>query len=379
MPAASPSPVAALLAELVAFPTQQSSSDRGPGDELALCRHVAPLCKAGGADEVVVVSAGRGADDAGEGGYVFARWGTPRLLINAHVDTVPANSGWTRDPWTATIEDGKLYGLGSCDTKGAIAAAVTALDRCRPRDLGLLFSGDEERGTASMRHFLASPHARGVERAVVCEPTARTAGVRHRGVLAYRATTTGVGGHSSRADHMDRPVATLARLAVALDDLGRRRVDDGPEGMRGLCMNIAALDGGKAFNVVPTSAALTWSIRPWPDFDRDAWDRELAAMVAAVEQHSGARIALEHVTDHAPFGTDDPTLASLVGGHATARVGLDFWTEAALYQAAGIAAVVIGPGDIAQAHAADEFVTLADLDWAVDLFASIYARSAAGV
>jgi acetylornithine deacetylase len=61
-----------------------------------------------------------------------------------------------------------------------------------------------------------------------------------------------------------------------------------------------------------------------------------------------------------------------------ALVGLDFWTEAAMYQSAGIAAIVVGPGDIAQAHTADEFVTLADLDWAVELFAHVYARSQAG-
>ena len=98
-------------------------------------------------------------------------------------------------------------------------------------------------------------------------------------------------------------------------------------------------------------------------------------MVATVERDTGARIALEFVTDHAPFGVDDAVLASLVTGHATELVGLDFWTEAALYQAAGMSAIVIGPGDIAQAHAADEYVTLADLDWAVDFFAHVYATA----
>ncbi len=367
--------VVELLSELVGFPTQQSSPDRGPGDELALCRHVAPLLEARGADEVVVVDAGRGADDQGHGGYVYARWGQPTLVVNAHVDTVPANTGWSRDPWTATVVGDRLHGLGACDTKGAIAAAIVALDRVRPRDVALLFSGDEERGTASMRHFLSSPRRRGLERAIVCEPTARVAGVRHRGVLAYRATTRGEGGHSSRADHMQRPVATLARLAVLLDDLGRARVGDGPADMPGLCLNVAALEGGLAFNVVPTSAALTWSVRPWPGFDRAAWDRELAAMIASVERTTGATIALEFVTDHAPFGVDDAALAALVAGHARALVGLDFWTEAALYQAAGMSAIVIGPGDIAQAHAADEFVTLADLDWAVELFTHVYQSS----
>jgi acetylornithine deacetylase/succinyl-diaminopimelate desuccinylase-like protein len=103
--------------------------------------------------------------------------------------------------------------------------------------------------------------------------------------------------------------------------------------------------------------------------------------VATVERATGARITLEFVTDHAPFGTNDTgdaLLASLVKGHATELVGLDFWTEAALYEAAGMTAIVIGPGDIAQAHAADEFVTLADLDWAVDLFADVYKRSRDG-
>jgi acetylornithine deacetylase len=65
----------------------------------------------------------------------------------------------------------------------------------------------------------------------------------------------------------------------------------------------------------------------------------------------------------------------LVAGHAGATQALDFWTEAALYQAAGIAALVIGPGDVAQAHAADEFVTLDDLTWATELFAAVYERS----
>lgn len=367
--------VASLLAELVEIPTQQSSADRAGGDELALCRHVEPLLRARGADEVVVVEAGRGADDKGRGGYVYARWGQPDLIINAHVDTVPANNGWSRDPWTATVVGDRLHGLGACDTKGAIAAAIVALDRTKPRNVGLLFSGDEERGTASMRHFLTSPHRAGVERAIVCEPTARRAGVRHRGVLAYRAITSGEGGHSSRADRMARPIATLARLAVMLDDYGKANVTGGPAGMQGVCMNVAGLDGGVAFNVVPTSAALTWSLRPWPGFERAAWDETLAEMVATVERATGARIALEFVTDHAPFGVDDERLASLVRGHATALVGLDFWTEAALYQTAGMSAIVIGPGDIAQAHAADEYVTLADLDWAVDFFAHVYAQS----
>ena len=357
--------VARLLSELIALPTHHANRPEDGGDELALCRHLAPLLAARGADEVEVVETGRAT--GGPGGYVYARWGTPRLLINAHVDTVPANSGWTRDPWTPAIVDGRLYGLGACDTKGAIAAALCAADAVRPRDVAMLFSGDEERGTAAVSHFLASPRRAGVERAIVCEPTARRAGVAHRGVLAARATVRGEGGHSSRADHLPAPVVTMARLATLLDHLGKRFRELGPDGMKGLCLNVAALEGGVAFNVIPSAASLLWSIRPWPGFDRASWDQLIAGALVALD----AEGTVDVILDHAPFAGGGDELRRLVGGHATGFVGLDFWTEAALHQEAGIDAIVIGPGDIAQAHAADEYVTVDDLGWAVDLFTRV--------
>jgi acetylornithine deacetylase len=358
-----PSPAsrsAELLAELVAIPTQQAGPDGRAGDERRLCEHLAPLLRARGADDVIVAEAPR--TDGRPGAYVFARWGTPRRIINAHVDTVPANAGWSRDPWSPHVEAGRLYGLGAADTKGAIAAALVALDGTRPRDFGVLFSGDEEHGSRVMRAFLESPHAVDIRQALVCEPTARAAGIAHRGVLCQLATLEGAGGHSSKADHMPRPLAQLARLAVSLDELGRARLGEGPPGMTGLCLNIAAFHGGVAFNVVPQRGQLEWSIRPYPGFDRAAWDAEIARRLAAVDP----AIKLEAPLDQAAFACD--ALAELVRPFA-ARVGtLDFWTEAALLAARGIDAIVIGPGDIAQAHAADEFVALDDLDWAVELF-----------
>jgi acetylornithine deacetylase len=363
--------VASYLADLVAIPTHHAGvGETQGGNERALCDHLAPLLAARGADEVVVIDAPR--HHGGPGAYIYARWGQPTWLVNAHVDTVPANSGWSRDPWTPVIEDGKLYGLGACDTKGAIAATLAALDDVRPSNAAVLFSGDEERGTASVVSFLASPYATGLQRAIVCEPTARRAGIRHRGVLASAATYQGKGGHSSNADTMPKPVVTLARLAVALDELGKRRLGDGPEGMTGLCMNVAALRGGVAFNVVPDAAELVWSIRPPPGFDRDGWEREVAALAAGIDP----TIAITRHTDHAPFACRDVAgFQAWLDGAASAWVGLDFWTEAALYEAAGIDAVVIGPGDIRQAHAADEHVTLEDLAWGTDLYRSLFARA----
>lgn len=351
------------LQDLVRFKTHQKAPDGTSGDEKAMCDFLAPLLRERGADEVVVETAPR--SEGGTGAYVFARWGTPRRVINAHVDTVPPNSGWTRDPWDPAIENGTMYGLGSADTKGAIAATLVALERGAVKDRGVLFSGDEEAGSGVMHAFLASKHAHGIEQVIVCEPTARRAGIAHRGVLAQRAKLVGAGGHSSKADHMPRPIAKLARLAVALDELGRAQVDVGPKGMTGLCLNLAAIHGGVAFNVVPQAGELEWSIRPYPGFDRAWWDRVVLARAAAADEG----ITIASTIDHAPFGCD--ALNDLVRPFARELGTVDFWTEAALLAQHGIDAVVIGPGDIAHAHAADEHVDLADLEWATELYSAV--------
>jgi acetylornithine deacetylase len=271
-----------ILAELVAIPTQQAGPDGIAGDEKRICEHLAPMLRARGADDVIVGDGRR--SDGKPGAFVFARWGTPRRIINAHVDTVPANAGWTRDPWTPHIENGRLYGLGSADTKGAIAATLVALEH-KPTDVGVLFSGDEEAGSAIMEAFLASPLPRGIEQAIVCEPTARIAGTSHRGVLGQSASLEGMGGHSSKADTMPKPLVMLARLAIELDGFGVARLHDGPPGMTGLCMNIAALHGGVAFNVIPQRGLLEWSLRQYPKFDRAGWDADVAAAAARIRDN----------------------------------------------------------------------------------------------
>ena len=151
----------------------------------------------------------------------------PHVVIGAHLDTVPANAGWSGDPWRPRVEAGRVVGLGAADTKGAIAAILCALDEARPDGVAVLFSGDEEAGSRVMHAFLQSPHAKDVKEAIVCEPTYRTAGISHRGVLGQTATLEGAGGHSSKADFMPKPLVQLARLAIALDELGRAHLHDG--------------------------------------------------------------------------------------------------------------------------------------------------------
>jgi acetylornithine deacetylase len=362
MPAADP---VALLSRLIGFRT-----DVDAGDEQALADHFAELLRARGADEVVVASVPR------TGGkktawYTYARFGQPRLLVNAHLDTVPPNDGWSSDPFTPVVRDGRLYALGAADTKGAAAAMLAALEEARPKDAAILFSGDEEFSSVVMRAFVKGPYAAGLERAIVCEPTNLRAGIRHRGIASFEVESSGPGGHSSRADILPSPVATLSRLAVALDDWGRAHRDVGPSGFKGMCLNLAKLQAGVAFNVIPAHGSLVVSLRPPPGTDTAAVRRELEEIVKRTAPDGPA-----HFTrDNAPFATRDlAAFEPLIGEATRAPIDLDFWTEAALLTERGIDAVVFGPGDIAQAHGPDEWVAIEQLHRAQAIFRAMFER-----
>lgn len=351
-----------LLSRLIAVDTHNPG-----GDETRLCHFVADELRARGGQVRVV---GEGAH-----AYAFATWGTPRLLLNAHVDTVPVNAGWSGDPFTPHVADGRVVGLGACDTKGAIAAILCALDSAPIGNLAVAFTGDEERHGTMIRALLARERnaLSAVERAVVCEPTSCKAGTRHRGILWIEAAIGGRGGHSSRADDEPAPLADAARLAVAFAEWGQRQRDVGPIGFRGQCMNIAKLDGGVAFNVIPDEATLTISVRPPPGTDVDAVRDELYALARDVVP----RVQLAVPMQNPSFHTRAPSAFHGALG-AEQPIDLAFWTEAALLSAAGIDCVVYGPGDIAQAHAPDEFVPIADLERARDAFAAVIAAEAGG-
>lgn len=349
-------PIRACLAELVAFDTQNPS-----GDERGIVQHLAARLEALGAARVDAFAAGNHHG-------VYAVFGSaPTLLLNAHVDTVPANAGYTSPPHELVFREGsgegQLQGLGAADTKGAIACILTALEACRDegralRDVAVLFSGDEESGGLVMNEFLRSGRAAGITHAIACEPTECRIGVRHRGIAVAKATAHSPGGHSSAADRLAAPVAAAARAAAAVYAWGQRYKHQGPSGYEGLCVNVAAIDGGLAFNVVPTQATLTVSVRPWPGADVTALLEEARAEACAAAAPDPLDWAITFANP--PLATRDvAAFARWLPGRTV--VDLQFWTEAALLAAAGIDAVVFGPGAIAQAHAPDEYVEVAQL------------------
>ena len=351
------------LAELVSYDTQNPD-----GEERPLIQRLGAELRALGAASVEEV-------EVGEHGYVYARFGneTPRLLLNAHVDTVPANSGYSSPPHLLVRRGARLHGLGTADTKGAIAAILEAL-AVGPvrRSVGILFSGDEEHGGTCIRAFLDSDAARGLERAIVCEPTRCRVGVRHRGIGAATAALEGPGGHSSRVDDLVNPIAVLSRAAVALDEMASAHKGKGPAGFQGIHLNVAALKGGIAFNVVPTRAELFFSLRPAPGASVDDLLAEAEVRVrAATSPHA---ITWNLAAASPPFATRDlAAFEPLLGAQARDAVDLGFWTEAARLSEQGIDAVVFGPGAVEQAHAADEYVEIAELEAAQATFAAVLA------
>ncbi|HET6347078.1 MAG TPA: M20/M25/M40 family metallo-hydrolase, partial [Myxococcota bacterium] len=302
--------------------------------------------------------------------YVLASWGTPRWLVNAHFDTVPAVDGWSSPPLALQEHGSRLVGLGAADVKGAIAALLTALSRGAPRDCAILLSGDEEKDSTAMRHFLAHACPPSLTDAIVCEPTGGRVGVRHRGIVVLEAACNGPGGHSSQADHLAAPLAELCAGAAAVSQWAAHRRALGPPGFPGLCLNVAGLSGGVDYNIVPHACRLTLSMRPPPGEDAEALADEACGQLL----RAAPRAEVRRLLSQASFATRDPArLLERLGLPTSACLDLPFWTEGALLAAHDINTVVYGPGEIAYAHLADESIELSELRAAVDVFAHAFS------
>ncbi len=311
--------------------------------------------------------------DLGEGSInIFATRGTPRVLLTAHLDTVPLAAGWTRDPFALTIENGRAYGLGACDIKGGAAAMIVAsleLDEDVP--VAVLFTTDEEGGSAScIRTFLGEKHA--FDLVVVAEPTGCFAVQGHRGIGTGTLQFSGRGAHSSvpgasvhsAIHHMMR----WGSEALSLDQQLDRSLEGG--NVTGTRFNVGRIAGGEKTNMIADNASARFGVRPPPGTDPREILREFAVLAkdaTYVENFIGPALPAA--------GTSEKTIraAKKHARDAGAFEGktVDFWTEASLFSAAGYATFVLGPGDILQAHAADEFVELAQLDRALELYRAL--------
>ena len=304
---------------------------------------------------------------------LFAGRGQPKILFNVHLDTVPDSPHWSASPFELRVTDDRAIGLGACDIKGAAAALLTAAAHAKG-DAAFLFTTDEEANDARcIAAFLARKmaFAGGV---IVAEPTRGEAVLAHRGISSVLVRFRGRAGHASGsapASALHDAVRWGAKALDYVESQSHQRFG----GLTGLRFNIGRVEGGIKANMVAPSAEVRFGFRPLPSMDNDA-------LLAAFREFADAA-EFNETFRGAPLPVGDTALAEskrLAARDLADQLGVpignavDFWTEAALFSAAGYTTFVCGPGDIVQAHSADEFVELSQLQQITETYMRIISN-----
>ncbi len=361
-----------LLARLVGFDTTSHKSN------LSLVRFVEDYLAQHGIASQLVPSAD------GAKASLYATIGpaaVPGVALSGHTDVVPVEGqSWTSDPFVLTERDGRLYGRGSADMKGFLACVLAAVPDLLRRQLAvpvhIAFSYDEEVGCIGVRPLIAELGRRFVRPrlVIVGEPTSMGVVDSHKGPVRWHIDIKGRAAHSSMAplgvnaiSVAGKLIAELARIEDELKAAPRDDRFDPPYAT----LQITRIDGGTATNIVPVSCQLDLDVRALPGVDVAAIDRRIHAFahdaclpqMRSVAPEAGIDIAITNEVP--PFAAGDASEAVALALHLAGQNethAVSYATEAGLFQAAGSPAVVIGPGDIAQAHAADEWIAKDQLE-----------------
>ncbi len=363
----------ALLDPLIAFPTVSAASNL---DLIAFAR--THLDRIGARVEIHP-------DPTGQKANLWATLGPEGdggIVLSAHTDVVPVTGQtWVSDPFRLTRRGSRLYGRGTCDMKGFLAAALSAmagyagLPLTRPVHLAL--THDEETGCDGAKALTAAIAARGLAPAIaiIGEPTLMGLIEAHKGGGMYRITVTGTDGHSSQPDRGVNAIHVATRLVARLLEIGDALRADAPEGSRfdppWTTLQVGMIEGGIAFNVIPERCTVTWDLRPVRAVDTARVLGEIETFARTVLEPQmravapAARIVVETLGSIEPFEARPGNravalLAELTGANGTDVVS--YGTEAGIFQSTlGLDAVVCGPGSIGEAHRPDEFVEEAEL------------------
>ncbi|MGO1231585.1 acetylornithine deacetylase [Glutamicibacter arilaitensis] len=299
------------------------------------------------------------------------------IVLSGHTDVVPVDGqNWSSDPFDAQVRGDKLYGRGTCDMKGYLGVILAKLDQLTSAELAepihLALSYDEEVGCVGAVSLVQKIVDDGLapRGAFVGEPSSMRAIRGHKSMNVFRAEFNGVAAHSSLPSEGVNAISYALRFANFVEEVSAELRTSGPRDEAFIepttTMNVNKFDAGIAVNTIPAEAVVYFEYRSLAVVDRDALTarfREKAAELeaemraqnpacsASVQQQAGAP-----GLDTAP-GEEVVALAAACGAIATDEK-VTYGTEAGLFSAAGIPTVVCGPGDIAQAHAPDEFIEL---------------------
>ncbi len=361
-----------MLARLVSFNTE---SQRSNLELIHFCRdYLASL----GVESTLAFNA------EGDKANLYATIG-PKVeggvILSGHTDVVPvAGQDWSSDPWTLTERDGKLFGRGTCDMKGfdAIALALVPEMLAAPlkRPVHIALSYDEEVGCQGARVMIAAMAKEGVKPSavVVGEPSMMQVVTGHKGGLRMKTTVRGHAVHSSRVDVGVPAVMIAGRLIdwhnqVMAENKARTAPGNGFEPPY-TTLHVGVVNGGTAVNITAEHCMFTHEVRCIPGESFETYEQRYRAEVVALEAQMQA-IAPETGIDFV-VTSDTPAMGPEENGAAeelcrrltgdNGRHVVAYGTEGGLFQRAGWSTVVCGPGDIAQAHQPDEFITVAQLD-----------------
>jgi len=381
----SPDSVTDLLQAMVSYDTVNAGIAGPPGREQRLAEWLAQVAASWGLDTRWLPVPGYG---GGDNLLITtpAQPGTPWVLFDSHLDTV-ATDGMTVAPLTGEVRDGRLWGRGACDTKGTGAAMLWAIKQAHEagslgNNVGLLFSVDEEVGMTGIQRFcdhdLAELAQQGMAWAgvVVGEPTMLSPITHHNGVARFDLTASGVAAHSSRPSEGSSAISAMLRLVDAIE---RRYVPTLAEGDAGpATCTVNTIHGGSAANIIPDQCSVVIDRRVVAGEDAAAVVDELHAVLASAGLPPGTDYVLTTHIAHPPMsGRASADWCALVGrvlsglGLSDQGSGAAFATHGGFLDAAGVPSVVLGPGDIAQAHRKDEFITLDQLEQGVAVYRAV--------
>ncbi|MEJ2709546.1 MAG: M20 family metallopeptidase [Anaerolineales bacterium] len=341
-----------------------------PGDELEAAQFVLDyLRQAGFEGEIVPNGARRGS--------VLARFKgsgeSPALALNGHLDVVPVGAErWRHEPFEGVVEDGKVWGRGSADMKGGLAAMLVAArllaqSGLRLRgDLVVLATAGEEVEMLGARSLAAHPHLGLLKAILISEPTLNRLGLAERGVFWPEFVTHGQTAHGSTPDLGRNAILMMVAL---LSELDRLAIPYTPHPVLGhFTRSINTIKGGVKVNVVPDQACALVDMRTVPGQDHSELLRHLEDFVQDLERRVpglNASVRLTYDLPPAETSPDEPVVKAFqeavreANGHTPDSAVVRFATEAAIFvPALGVPTLIYGPGDPALAHQPDEHVQL---------------------
>ena len=287
------------------------------------------------------------------------------ILLAPHLDTVNADDA----QFVPRRKSGRLHGRGACDTKGSVAAMLTALCelakvKSRPQETEIVFAGliDEEHAQAGSRALVAGGFR--ADLAIVGEPTRLQVVTAHKGSLWLRLETRGVAAHGATPHLGKNAVHEMSRIVETLEtDYAAQLWKHKHKLLGAATVSVGAIAGGTQPNIVPDRCTITIDRRTLPGETETGVRREIAALLRAKKLR--AQITSAKLAPCLPLETNPklpPVRRFFRSIGQSQPVGVHFFCDAAVLSAGGMPSVVFGPGDIAQAHTADEWILLASLE-----------------